>query len=172
MSEIALTPQQLRVLYDYNAWANRRTLEACSALPDEQFKRDLGSSHRSVRDTLGHIMGATWIWLERWHGRSPLGLPRSDQYANLADLSGRWSEIERDLLQFVGGLSKEELEQDRPYRTTEGKAYSQPLWQMLQHLANHSTYHRGQVAAMLRQLDVKPAATDLIAFYRELEPDS
>jgi len=172
MSEIAITPQQVRVLYDYNAWANRRTLDACSALANEQFTRDLGCSHRSVRDTLAHIMGAAWIWLERWNGRSPSGLPPSDQYANLSILRARWGEIERDVLQFVAGLSKEELEQDRPYRTTEGKSYSQPLWQMLQHLVNHSTYHRGQVAAMLRQLDVKPVATDLIAFYRELGASS
>jgi uncharacterized damage-inducible protein DinB len=172
MSEIAITPQQVRVLYDYNAWADRRMLDACSGLADEQFTRDLGCSHRSVRDTLAHIMGAAWIWLERWQGRSPSGLPRSDHYDKLSTLRSRWGEIERDLLQFVAGLSKEELEQDRPYRTTEGKSYSQPLWQMLQHLVNHSTYHRGQVAAMLRQLDVKPVATDLIAFYRELGASS
>src|SRR5262249_43532978 len=139
MSEIALNPEQLRVLYDYNAWANRRTLDACGALAGEKFTRDLGSSHRSVRDTLAHIIGATWIWLERWHDRSPSALPRSDQYATLADLRARWDEVEGDLLRFVSGLSKEQLERDRPYHALDGKAYSQPLWQMLQHLANHST---------------------------------
>ena len=53
---------------------------------------------RSVRDTLAHIMGAQWIWLERFHGRSPTGLPKADQYPDLASLRARWAEIERDLL--------------------------------------------------------------------------
>jgi uncharacterized damage-inducible protein DinB len=45
--------------------------------------------------------------------------------------------------------------------------FAQPLWQCLQHVANHSTYHRGQITTMLRQLGAKPAGTDLIGFYRE-----
>ena len=53
-------------LYDYNSWANRRTLEACVPLSDEQFTRDLHSSFRSVRDTLVHILLVEWFWRERW----------------------------------------------------------------------------------------------------------
>ena len=60
-----------RRLYDYNSWANRRTLEACAPLNDEQFTRDLRSSFRSVRDTLVHILLVEWLWRERWLGRSP-----------------------------------------------------------------------------------------------------
>ena len=63
--------EDLRLLYDFNAWANRRTIEACASLTSEQFTRDLASSFRSVRDTLAHIYGAEWLWLERWHGRIP-----------------------------------------------------------------------------------------------------
>src|ERR1700745_2817451 len=66
-----ITPEHARTLFAYAAWANRRMLEACVPLPPEQFTRDLGSSFRSVRDTLAHIMAAQWIWLERFHGRSP-----------------------------------------------------------------------------------------------------
>ncbi|MGC2725748.1 MAG: DinB family protein, partial [Candidatus Acidiferrales bacterium] len=63
--------EDFRLLYDYNAWADHRTLDACAALSSEQFTRDLASSFRSVRDTLLHIMQVEWLWLERWHGRSP-----------------------------------------------------------------------------------------------------
>jgi uncharacterized damage-inducible protein DinB len=59
----------VRRLYDYNTWANHRTLESCAALTDEQFTRNLGSSFPSVRDTLVHLFQVEWIWLERWHGR-------------------------------------------------------------------------------------------------------
>ena len=162
-----MTPEQARLIYDYNAWANRRMLDACDALGSEQFTRDLGSSFRSVRDTLPHIMGAEWLWLERWRGRSPTGLPAADKFPDLVSLRVHWADVERDLLQFVAGLAAADLVRQLEYRTTEGKQYSQPLWQMLQHLVNHGTYHRGQVTMMLRQLAVKPIATDLIVFYRE-----
>ena len=162
-----MMPEQVRLLYDYNAWANHRVLEACAALTDEQFTRDLGSSFRSVRDTVVHILGGEWLWLEHWRGRMPSGLPPAADFPTLASIRARWTEIERDLLGFVGELSAADLAREQEIRTTTGKTYRHPLWQMLQHLANHGTYHRGQVATLLRQLGVKPVATDLIAFYRE-----
>lgn len=162
-----MTPEQVRLLYEYDAWANRRVCEACRALNDEQCTRDLGSSFASVRDTLAHILGAEWLWLERWQGRSPGALPPAADFPTLESLRARWEEVERDLLGYVGRLTAEDLARSLEYRTTAGKAHSQPLWQQLQHLANHGTYHRGQVTTLLRQLGAKPVATDLIAFYRE-----
>jgi len=69
-----MTPQEMRTLYDYNAWANRRAMEAASKLTAEQFVQPMGSSFGSVRDTLAHVYGAEWIWLERFQGRSPASL--------------------------------------------------------------------------------------------------
>ena len=74
-----MTPEEMKVLYDYNAWANRREMEAASALTTEQFTKPLGSSFSSVRDTLAHIFGAEWVWLERFQGRSPSSLPDGSQ---------------------------------------------------------------------------------------------
>ena len=162
-----ITPEQARTLFAYDAWANRRVLEACSSLSPEQFTRDLGSSFRSVRDTLAHIMGAEWLWLERFHGRSPSSLPSGDQFANVADLRARWAQVENDLLGYVNGLSAVDLERRFDYRDTKGNPHYSFLWQMLQHLANHGTYHRGQVTTLLRQLGAKPIGTDMIGFYRE-----
>jgi uncharacterized damage-inducible protein DinB len=162
-----ITPEHARTLFAYDAWANRRMLDACGALSSEQFTRDLGSSFHSVRDTLAHIMGAEWLWLERFLGRSPAALPSTDQYADLAALRARWTQVERDVLAYVGGLSAADLERSFDYRDTKGTPHSSLLWQTLQHLANHSTYHRGQVTTLLRQLGAKPVSTDLIGFYRE-----
>ena len=80
-----MTPEEIRTLFAYDAWANGRTLDACAALTPEQFTRDLGSSFRSVRDTLAHILGAQWIWLERFHGRSPTALPKPEQLPGSRD---------------------------------------------------------------------------------------
>ncbi len=81
-----MTPEEMRVLYDYNAWANHRSLDAASSLTAEKFVQPMGSSFGSVRDTLGHIFGAEWIWLERFQGRSPASLPDTTQFKDAASL--------------------------------------------------------------------------------------
>jgi uncharacterized damage-inducible protein DinB len=159
--------EDFRLLYDYNAWADHRTLDACAALSTEQFTRDMGSSFRSVRDTLLHIMQVEWLWLERWHGRSPTSFVPNAEYSNVESIRARWLEIERDLLDYIASLTNEEVQRVVQHKTTAGVPQAAPLWQMLQHLVSHGTYHRGQVATMLRQLGAKPTAIDLILFYRE-----
>jgi len=162
-----ITPEDARTLFAYDAWANRRMLDACAALAPEQFTRDLGSSFRSVRDTMAHILGAQWIWLERFHGRSHPALLNGDQFPDLVSLRARWMQFEGELLSYVGGLSSADLERSFDYRDMKGNPHSNLLWQTLQHLANHGTYHRGQVTTMFRQLGAKPVGTDMIGFYRE-----
>jgi|SRR5690242_517710 uncharacterized damage-inducible protein DinB len=162
-----IAPEDLRTLFAYDAWANRRMLDACGALSAEQFTRGLGSSFPSVRDTLAHILGAQWIWLERFRGRSPSTLPGGEQFVDLAALRARWTQFEGELLSYVNGLTAADLERSFDYRDLKGSAHRNVLWQTLQHLANHGTYHRGQVTTLFRQLGAKPISTDMIGFYRE-----
>jgi uncharacterized damage-inducible protein DinB len=162
-----MTPEEMRTLYDFNAWANRRELDAASALTSEEFTKQLGSSFSSVRDTLAHIFGAEWIWLERFQGRSPGSLPDVTRFADVASLRAGWLEHEARLLQFVVRLTQEDLDQVIEYKTLKFGTYRNPLWQSMQHVVNHGTYHRGQVTTMLRQLGAQPILTDLMHFYRE-----
>jgi len=157
----------VQLLYDYNAWANNRVLEACGKLSPEQFTRELGSSFSSVRDTLAHIMGVEWLWLERWNGRMPTQLVASKEFPDLSSIRQRWAEIGSNVLSFAARINTEDLTRVHHTRTTKGEPYSHPLSEMMLHLVNHGTYHRGQVTAMLRQLGAKPLATDLILFYRQ-----
>ena len=85
-----MNAEDFRLLYDYNSWANHRTLAACAQLNDEQFTRDMGSSFRSVRDTLVHIMLVEWLWLERWHGRSPNSYAATSEFPNVDSVRARW----------------------------------------------------------------------------------
>jgi uncharacterized damage-inducible protein DinB len=157
----------IQALYDFNSWANQRTREACAPLSAEQFTRDLGSSFRSVRDTLVHLYSAEWVWLERWRGSSPTAFPSAADFPDLASIEMRWNDTDRRLQEFVAGLKEQDLTGVLRYRLMSGREMESPYWQMLQHLANHGTYHRGQIATMLRQLGAKPNSTDLIQFYRE-----
>jgi uncharacterized damage-inducible protein DinB len=162
-----VTPELLRLLFQYNLWADRRTLDACSALTNEQFTRALGSSFGSVRDTLAHLYGAEWIWNERIQGRSPSGLPPASVYPDLASVRAKLEEMDRYYIDYVAKLTPQDLEGVIHYKSMTGDELANPLWQSLHQLTNHGTYHRGQVVTLLRQLGAKPVSTDLIGYYRE-----
>jgi len=162
-----MNPEDFKILYQYNAWANHRTMDACDSIPTAQFTRELESSFRSVRDTLVHIFLVEWLWRERWLGNSPDKYPPATDFPTLEAVRRRWAEVESNLLGYVAALKPEDLDRVVEHKTTAGVPQAAPLSQMLQHLVNHGTYHRGQIAAMLRQLDAKPISTDLIFFYRE-----
>jgi uncharacterized damage-inducible protein DinB len=156
--------ERIRELYDFNAWANHRAADSCSALNTEQFTRPLGSSFSSVRDTLAHILGAEWIWLERWRGHSPKTLLPAADFPDLASVRTRWREVELQQMDFVRGLAEHELERECAYINLQGKPFAYPLRACLQHVVNHGSYHRGQVATMLRQLGAQPKPTDFLWF--------
>lgn len=157
----------MRELFAFNAWANHRVLEAVQALTIDQFTKPLGSSFGSVRDTLAHICGVEWLWLERLNGSSPNAIPDAKHYADVASIRAIWTDTEKHWLEYVSRLDQSELDEHVDYQTLSFGPACDPRWQIMQHVVNHGTYHRGQVVAMLRQLGAKGVATDLIAFYRE-----
>lgn len=162
------TADEIRELFAYDRWANRRILDVVSRLAPEEFGRDLGSSHPSVEATLAHLLAANWVWLERWLGRSPTGLPDAGwDVGTFEALRAKWAEIENVQQAFVDGLANDDLERPLSYRDTKGEPFEQPLWQLLRHAVNHASYHRGQVVTMLRQLGAEAVSTDLVLFYRE-----
>jgi len=136
-------------------------------LTSEQFTKAMGSSFESVRDTLAHICGAEWIWLERFQGRSPASLPDVKECGDVDSLRAKWAEQEGRLLKFVGGLAQDDLSHVMEYKTLKFGVYRNPLWQSMQHVVNHGTYHRGQITTLLRQLGAQPILTDLMHYYRE-----
>lgn len=150
--------------YEYNRWANARVLDAVSKLTPEQFTRDLQSSHRSVRDTLAHILAAEWIWHKRWKGVSPKALLTPTDFPTVESLGARWAKVEGDYVEFINGITDESLAEVITYTNTKGEEWAYPLGQMLQHVMNHSSYHRGQVVTMLRQLGAEVTPVDLLVF--------
>jgi len=157
----------LRTMLDYHYWARDRLLEVVEPLTPEQFTRDLGSSFKSIRDTLAHLHAAEWAWHSRWNGVSPTGLLPADRFSDVAAVRAAWVEIEGEIRGFVDRGGDENVEKVYPFRLFNGTEGSAPFWQMLQHLVNHGSYHRGQVTTMLRQIGAQPAKSlDMIAFFR------
>src|SRR5271169_5761874 len=164
----------IRPLYQYDRWANNRVFQAASKLSVEEFTRDLGGSFRSVRDTLVHIIGGEWIWLAYWNEPSPSStfvtdlrrrrdaLFSTNAFPEAAAVQSKWVEVGREQAEFVNRVTNESLKKMLPFRTSQLS-----LAHLMQHLVNHSTYHRGQVAVMMRQLDAEPLATDFHVFLLE-----
>lgn len=163
-----MTLKDIHTLFDFDHWATERILDVVATLSEEQYTKNLNSSHGGVRGTLVHYYGAEWIWLQRWKGTSPSALSTEEEIPTFPQLREQWSAVRLELNRFLNSLTEEQLQSPLTYKDLRGNQYTQPLWQQMQHLINHSTYHRGQVVTLLRQLGVKPVATDLIAYYRTL----
>jgi uncharacterized damage-inducible protein DinB len=145
-------------------------LAAVEPLSADQFTRNLGNSFGSVRDTASHVHGAEWIWLSRLQGASPARALPHERFPDLAAVRAAWRETQTGLRAFIAGLDQAGLDRVLEYRLLSGQPGASRIWQMVQHVVNHATYHRGQVTTMLRQLGAAPPmSTDLIAFYRENE---
>ena len=178
-----MTKDDIQLLFEYDRWANNRVLQAASALSTEQVTRDLGGSFHSVRDTLLHIISGEWGWLTFWREPSPDSafvknlwdrmdaLFQARAFPDVAAVKAKWTEVEQEQIAFVNGLTDEALQRMLPMgsssRSFRSRVTQLSLAHLMQHLANHSTYHRGQVASMMRQLGAKPLATDFHLFLVE-----
>jgi uncharacterized damage-inducible protein DinB len=158
----------VQTLLDYHYWARDRVLAAVEPLTDEQRTRDMGSSFRSIHDTLVHLYSAEWAWYSRWNGVSPTALLDPAGFPDLAALRARWAELERQVRSFVEAAGEDGMARVYEYKSLAGAVGRSELRQMVQHFVNHGSYHRGQITTMLRQMGATPAKSlDLIAFLRE-----
>ena len=162
-----LEKSDLGRLLDYTVWANHRVMRAAALLPVADFRRDLGSSHGGVRGTLVHTMGAEQIWLERWKGVAGARLFDEGEFKDVVTLRDRWTVVEEHRAAWFKSLRKDAVTETIRYRNLEGKAFEAPLWQLVQHVVNHSTYHRGQVVTLLRILGSRGVASDMVVWDRE-----
>jgi uncharacterized damage-inducible protein DinB len=162
-----MTFADLQTLVDYHYWARDRLLDAVEALTPEQWTRDLGSSFKSVHETVAHLYGAEWGWYRRWQGDSPTALFPADKLPDAAAVRKAWAEHEVKVRAFLTALGERGIDRVFEYTLLNGTPGSSPFWQMLQHVVNHASYHRGQVTTMLRQLGAQPPKSmDLIAYHR------
>lgn len=162
-----MTREDLLDLVEFNAWARDRMLGAVAVLTPEQYVRPLGNSFPSVRDTAVHIYSAEWVWYMRCQGQSPTAPLSPEDFPDLPTLTAAWQVIERQWRAFLEALGEDEHTRELDYRQMNGQAYTSPIWHIVQHLVNHSSYHRGQVMTLLRQLGAPAIGTDLITFRRE-----
>jgi uncharacterized damage-inducible protein DinB len=162
-----MTYDDLLTLLDYHYWARDRMLTSLESLTTEQYTRDLGNSFRSIRDTVVHIYAAEWVWHSRWIGESPTTFPDPLEFPDVRSIADLWKSQEEKVRSFVESLGREGVDRRFAFTLFNGTATTSVFWEMLQHVVNHGTFHRGQVTTMTRQLGgTPPKSQDLIAFYR------
>jgi uncharacterized damage-inducible protein DinB len=154
---------ELLELLDFHRWATTKTLDSVAKLSDEQLHRDLGSSFNSVFETLVHSFGADRAWLGRLEGQSPTR-PNPSDYPTLKSLREAWEVVFDGWKTTVAKLENPKLLIE--YKAYNGDPFSSSLEEIVRHVVNHGTYHRGQVVTMQRILGAEAVSTDLIGFYR------
>jgi len=162
-----MNTQDIQLLYRYNRWANKRILDTAANVTTEQFLASDSYPHGGLRGTLTHTLFAEWIWRNRWQGESPTERIEPEEFSTLDSLRARWLEEEKALDAFVQSLTDEKLNSPFQYKNTRGEPLENILWQVMLHLVNHGTQHRGEAAAMLTELGHSPGDIDFIVFLRE-----
>lgn len=157
----------VRDLFSYTEWANQRILETIRGLSEEQLTRTIESSFPSILGTFAHVVMAEWIWLRRWKGDSPTEAPAwSDKAGSLDEVVENLRAVEAERRALLDSLTDGDLLRELPYKSMKGDPFATRLDHQMAHVANHSTYHRGQLTTMIRQAGAKPPATDLIVYVR------
>lgn len=163
-----MTAEEIRLHICYSGWASRKLLDAALALSEEEQRREFGVSHKSLIGTLEHIFFADRIWFARMVD------PRVVQGAFAEFSPGdtlvtEWPRIQQRWEVWASALTHQDIARTIEYKDIKGNPYRTPVWQIVLHVVNHATLHRGQAMSLLRQLGVAAPPTDLIFYYRELK---
>jgi uncharacterized damage-inducible protein DinB len=157
----------IRDLYAYHRWANGRLFTIAADLGDAVVTRDMGRhwSFPTLKGMFAHLYGADSIWLARWKGSSTGRMQGDADFSTLRDLRAQWDLLEKEQQAFVEGLSDRDLTRPVTYTNNQGVESRVVLGPLLQHVVNHATHHRSEVATMITTVSGSPPDTG-IATYR------
>jgi uncharacterized damage-inducible protein DinB len=157
----------LRRYAAYNLWANERIITAMLTLSHDQHHQEVINSFNTLYKTLFHVWGAGNMWWRRFQKEKNIVAPADDFSQSMQALTDAWKEQDMQWLGFTGHLDDKSLNETLTYRNTKGDEFCEPVFLILHHLFNHSTYHRGQMVTIFRQLGMQSIpGTDFIAWVR------
>jgi uncharacterized damage-inducible protein DinB len=152
----------------YNFWANKIISDKLLQVPPEILHKDMGSSFGSIYKTCQHMMEVESIWWQRVNLTEPVQSPEKDPDENFQVLIEKWLPLSRQWSSWLVEIPEKNIIHVFGYYNSKKEFFKQPVYEMLLHLVNHQTYHRGQVVTMLRQNKIdKIPATDFIKFIRK-----
>ncbi|MBK5294824.1 MAG: DinB family protein [Acidobacteriia bacterium] len=158
--------EQLKQHIQYAAWASARLVESAAALSPEDLNRDCKTAGRSVLDTLVHVFAADRVWLARARGAPASFINPEDRH--LSVLQNDWPAVYQGWQDLLSAKDDSSVLRLTSYKDLKGNPYQTPLWQIVLHVVNHGTHHRGQVAGFLRSMGHTPPPLDLVFYYRQI----
>jgi uncharacterized damage-inducible protein DinB len=164
--------EHFRQLAAYNRWANARLYAAAFDLSNKEYRLHIGVFFGSLHGTLNHLLLTDRLWLKRLTGEGdhPSQLD-AILYEDRAELTRARIAEDKRLIAVVDKYDDTALSNLHSYRTTSGMPHSQILADILLHLFNHQTHHRGQAHACLSILTgAEPPSLDLLVFQRRGPP--
>lgn len=164
---MSVSASATRDLLLYMLWADRNMLGAVREVSPEHLRRDAGISFGSLFGTMVHILGSQRRWLARFSGHAPAHIPTQDDFPDLISWIHAWEETASEVEAFLAALTDEQLAAPLTWVDSEGATLTRPLWQPVLHLVNHTSYHRGQIVSLLRQMGYPSPSTDLIRYFLE-----
>ena len=156
----------VRAMAEYNRWMNVNLYDCAASLSDADRRRDLGAFFGSIHGTLNHILWGDRAWMYRlaW-GRPPPAVAIADSVALFDAFEAlRHERIDFDaqIIDWAAGISETALQGDLTYfSAAAGCEFTRPRWQLVAHMFNHQTHHRGQVHSLLTRCGARPGDTDL-----------
>ena len=157
----------LTQLSSYNIWATGLLLDAINSLPEEKQKQEVQSSFTSLYHTVLHMWNAESIWWQRMKLQERFYIPAEEFKGNMRELSLHLLEQGKQWKEWIAAASEPMLQHEFKYHNSKRESFKQPIYQMLLHVFNHGTYHRGQLVNILRQLGIeKIPRTDFIDWSR------
>ena len=159
--------ETLRHHLEYTTWATNRLMGVAAELTPEELARDFGTADKNIVGSLAHVYAADRVWMNRIEGNTQAGSFISPEDRELALLQREWPALLEKWQQWAAGLTDESVNGKANYHDLKGNPHSTTYWQIVLHVVNHGTHHRGQVAGFLRSMGKTPPPLDLIAFYRE-----
>jgi uncharacterized damage-inducible protein DinB len=163
-----MNPKKAQMLARYNAWANKLIFDAVAALPAGEATRERKTLFKNMVHTLNHNYVIDRIWQAHLEGRAHRYTARNTpDHPPLAELWSAQQEIDRWYVEYFGKSSPQELEQEIDFTLIGGTPGRMSRGDMLLHVVNHTTYHRGFVADLFYQVPARPPTTDLPVFLRE-----
>lgn len=166
-----MTAQEARAHIRYSGWASLKVLEAALALPPDELAKPMNVSHESIAKTLTHIYFGDAIWYSRIADPT-YPVPSHDALPPLDLVVKEWPRLQAKWEAWADSATDADVARQVPFKSRFVGNAGLPAWQIVMHVVNHATLHRGQIVGMLRQLGVKPPATDLVFYYFEQAADA
>lgn len=151
----------------YNTWANQKLIDCIQLLPEDFSVKEVPSSFTSLRGTLLHMWDAESIWWQRMKLQEGIIPPSANFQGTTRDVAMALLHQNKLWESWIGNASPAALDHVFMYFNSRREQFKMPVYQMLFHVFNHGTYHRGQLVNMLRQLGVqKIPQTDFVIWVR------